>query len=217
MESTNQITQEELDKILDSHENFLKDGSGLCADFTGKNIMHLLLKNRNLKKAIFSYTGCNGTVFDNCKLDYNYFYRSNLCLSEFRNCEINYSSFAMCDISNSKFSKCEVHNCQFGLSLFRQVSINDSKFTSNLLSGANVEGMYRFGLINFSGGSKGRLSVYDAETDLVHSGCFVGTLSAFAKAVKREYPPFSFRRETYLSEIRKVKKFRDAYFKKAFL
>lgn len=79
-----------------------------------------------------------------------------------------------------------------------------------ILTGANVTDMYKFGLINFSGGSTGKLAVYDAKNDLIHCGCWIGTLENFEKSVYNKYK-FGFELTSYILEIQKLRAFKKHY------
>lgn len=73
------IKQEEIDKIVKSHERWLKNGKGKRADFTDCNLSY---KN-------FSYKDLSGAIFNNTFLYKTHFYKSILSEASFFNAYIS--------------------------------------------------------------------------------------------------------------------------------
>lgn len=108
------MTQEIFDKMVESHELWLKNESeGHRADFTKANLTGIDMRNRNLTKAIF-----DGAVLTGANMSDSCFYYSS-----FINTNMNY-----CICKNSDFSSCKFILTSMAGANFYKSNLNDSDF-----------------------------------------------------------------------------------------
>lgn len=67
-EQSRRITKEQLKKILAEHKEWLKNGTGKPADFTGKDLSGMDLSGENLTKAFFRGANLTNTNFSESRL-----------------------------------------------------------------------------------------------------------------------------------------------------
>lgn len=117
--SPRKLTQEELNRQIDSHERYLKgdpEGERLCirfCDLSGKNLYERKL---------------NGAEFDYCRIHQANFEKSNLTYAKFFSCSLEDSDMSLANLEGTGF-----HNTNTIRVVFSQSTglISQSEFLSN--------------------------------------------------------------------------------------
>lgn len=128
------ITQEELDRLLERHDKFL-------TFYKEKEYPPVILKNYDLSNLNLNRRNLEKIEFENCigvNVNFNY---SKLFHSRFDNCHFINSNFHCTDCGNASFSFCSLPFCNFenakcSFADFDGSFVKTTSFTGSLLYGA---------------------------------------------------------------------------------
>lgn len=173
------ITQEELNEILASHKEWVKDHSkGKKLNLKGKNLSHLTLEYMGFQGISFeevdlSYANLRNCVFNNCRFDNARMAHANLEDCKFENSSLsgvflNHSNLDFVHIINTYLNNVNVDNASM-----RYIDISHGLFDDTIL----VEGI----------GKLNRKVLYFYKKDRVIFFDFDGPLQEFKEFIEKCY------------------------------
>ena len=124
-----EISQEELDNLLDNHELWLKNPSNdkNRLDLENYDLSFLEIKNRDLSKALFSNCNMSGMKIRNCDLSSTGFFDNKMNGIMFYICNFNTTKIYSTDLSEGLFIDCTLTNVQLTNANLSRVEIKDCK------------------------------------------------------------------------------------------
>lgn len=124
-----EISQEELDNLLDDHELWLKNPSNNKNRLILKNydLSFLEIKNRDLSKALFDKCNMFDMKIQNCDLSYTGLYNNKMNGIMFYVCNLNETKIYSNDLFEGLFINCTLTNVKLTNTNLSRVGIKDCK------------------------------------------------------------------------------------------
>jgi hypothetical protein len=177
------ITKEDLKRILDNHNKWLKGEGGERAD----------LRSADLSSANLSYANLSSADLRYADLRYANLSSANLSYADLRSADLSSANLSYADLSYANLSSANLS----------YANLSSADLRSANLRSANLDKRYvQIGCI----GSRKDITIYCFEDDKIWCGCFTGTLKEFDKKCKKSYPEKTnkFHKE-YIGAIKYIK------------
>ena len=206
-----EITQEEIDKKVKSHELWLDTNGkqGERAIFKDVLIKGKKIVYRNLHFATFESVKLAYATFDRANLDSVRFKNvhfchvslsnTNLSYAKFEHCNIIYATYRFADLKGASFIKTTLNEIYFTNSNLYCTNFFTAKLENILVTGAvpmNVRGQ-KVICTQVNTTRNNNLISYWADLGIWTTGCFQGTLEELREAVAKTHKDNPFLRERY--------------------
>ena len=120
------ITQEELDKMINKHEKWVKGHPFydrlLLSNY---NLLNLKIKNKDLQRIAIFDCLLNNTIFEDCNLEYATIKDSKIINTNFINCNLSYGDFLYDEFLKSDLLTCNIKNSHFDNAIFNNTKMPD--------------------------------------------------------------------------------------------
>jgi hypothetical protein len=178
------ITQKELDKLIESHQEYLKSGE----------------EKYRLK---LNDTDCSGLDLRNANLRSSNLIGANLSYANLSYADLSYANLSYADLRYADLRYADLRSADLRGADLRSANLSDADLRGADLRGAKTD----LQIISIIGiGSERRMTTYIFDFDKIFCGCFSGTLAEFEARVKEKKANNKKELSEYLDFIEYLKK-----------
>lgn len=185
------ITQKELDKRIELHQEWLKDSSkGEKLTLRNCDLSNISLAEIDLRYADLMFSDLSHTIIVNCNLEDAILYGTNLYKADLNYCNLGMANLCRTDLSYARLFDTDLSDVLLCSSNLKHTDLRYANLYNTNLGNCNLENTYLTqantnqvrGLEIYSidniGTFHGKVT-YVPSIDTVYAGCWSGTLEQF--------------------------------------